>query len=180
MGQEKERIRSFIVDGAFKMRQIVKKTKWNKVPIKSFEHSEQRMEYIVKKQVFVDDLNALNDYSNPKLIPIVMFDKEAIKHWIAFVWIVRIREDSHIGISLIYNEEEDSVEIKGIHTDKQLILDQHQLISPLYRNYFVNDFEFVSKIDHLKIAELGADENRNSALRAESSRMDALAQDLQT
>merc|ERR1719242_1665857 len=63
--QQKERIRSFIVDSAFKMKQIVKKTKWNKVPVKNYEHKKQRMEYIVKKQVFVDDLNALNDYSNP-------------------------------------------------------------------------------------------------------------------
>merc|ERR1719242_948121 len=78
--QQKERIRSFIVDAAFKMKQIVKKTKWNKVPIKNYEHKKQRMEYIVKKQVFVEDLNALNDYLNPTLIPIVMFDKEAIKH----------------------------------------------------------------------------------------------------
>jgi len=65
-------------------------------------------------------------------------------------------------------------------------LDQHQLISPLYRNYFVNDFEFVSKVDHLKIAELGADKNRifqlknsNSALRTDRQRMETLIQDLQ-
>merc|ERR1712228_712310 len=184
--QQKDKIRSFIVEGAFKMRQIVKKTKWNKVPIKNYEHKKQRMEYIVKKQVFVDDLNALNDYSNPTLIPIVMFDKESIKFWIEFVWIVKIREDSHIGISMIYNAKKRRVEIKGIHTNKQLILDQHQLISPLYRNYFVNDFEFRSKVDHLKIAELGADKNRifqlknsNSALRVERQRMETVIQDLQ-
>merc|ERR1719242_2293466 len=62
--QQKDKIRSFIVEGAFKMKQIVKKTKWNKVPIKNYEHKKQRMEYIVKKQVFVDNLNELNDYNN--------------------------------------------------------------------------------------------------------------------
>jgi len=184
--QQKERIRSFIVDSAFKMKQIVKKTKWNKVPIKNYEHKKQRMEYIVKKQVFVEDLNRLNDYVNPTLIPIVMFDKEAIKHWVEYVWMVKTRDDSHVGISMIYNAKKRRVEIKGIHTNKQLILDQHQLISPLYRNYFVRDFEFESKVDHLKIAELGADKNRifqlknsNSALRTDRQRMETLIQDLQ-
>merc|ERR1712087_424624 len=184
--QQKDKIRSFIVEGAFKMKQIVKKTKWNKVPIKNYEHKKQRMEYIVKKQVFVDDLNALNDYNNPTLIPIVMFDKESIKFWIEFVWIVKIRQDSHIGISLVYNPKKRRVEIKGIHTDKQLILNQHQLISPLFSDYFVRDFEFSSKIDHLKIAELGADKNRifqlknsNSALRMDRQRMETRIQDLQ-
>merc|ERR1712087_34891 len=184
--QQKDKIRSFIVEGAFKMKQIVKKTKWNKVPIKNYEHKKQRMEYIVKKQVFVDNINELNDYSNPTLIPIVMFDKESIKFWIEFVWIVKIRQDSHIGISMIYNAKKRRVEIKGIHTDKQLILNQHQLISPLFSDYFVRDFEFSSKIDHLKIAELGADKNRifqlknsNSALRVERQRMETVIQDLQ-
>merc|ERR1719361_2974244 len=87
---------------------------------------------------------------------------------------------------MIYNAKKRRVEIKGIHTNKQLILNQHQLISPLYPDYFVRDFEFESKIDHLKIAELGADKNRifqlknsNSALRTDRQRMETLVQDLQ-
>jgi len=116
----------------------------------------------VKREEFIKDLVALNDFKNPTLIPIIMFNTEStkkIKYWIEFVWIVKIRQDSHIGISMIYNLATDSPEVRGIHTDKQLILDQHQLISPFYSDYFVNDFDFESRFDHLSIGELDADKN---------------------
>merc|ERR1719273_1560585 len=108
------------------------------------------MQFSVKKRVFVEKINELNDYKNPTLIPIIMFGEEECR--IEYVWIVKIREDSHIGISLIYNAKKRRVEIKGIHSDKQLILNQHHLlISPLDSDHFVRDFEFETSIDHLSI-----------------------------
>merc|ERR1719361_3298337 len=125
------------------MRQIIKKTKWNKMPIKQ---NGQGMECVITKKESGRIINELNDFQNPTLIPIIMFDNESNDYSIEFVWIVRIREDSNVGISLIYNAKKRRVEIKGIHTDKQLILDQHQLISSLYPNYAVRGFEFESNI----------------------------------
>merc|ERR1712228_370213 len=78
-----------------------------------------------------------------------------LQYSIEFVWIVKIREDSQIGISVVYNAKKRRVEIKGIHSDKQLILNQHHaIISPLDSDYFVTDFEFETRIDHLSISQI--------------------------
>merc|ERR1711971_88332 len=132
-----------------KMRQIVKKTKYNKVPIRNRDPGAAPC--IIMKQEFGKIVNELNNFQNPTLIPIVMFDNESIEYSIEFVWIVKLRQDSHVGISLVYNTKKRRVEIKGIHTDKQLILDQHQLISAVYTDYSIRDFEFVSNINCLSI-----------------------------
>merc|ERR1712110_863183 len=74
-------------------------------------------------------INELNELQNLTLIPIIMFDNESVDFSIEYVWIVNFCQDSQIGLSLIYNAKKRRVEIKGIHTDKESILNQNLLIS---------------------------------------------------
>merc|ERR1719242_2175751 len=106
------------------------------------------MECLVTRKECGRIINELNNFQNPTLIPIIMFDTEACELSIEYVWIVNFCQESHIGMSLIYNEKKRRVEIKGIHTDKESILKQHRLIFPIQPL----DFEFESKIDELVIS----------------------------
>merc|ERR1712150_213213 len=111
--------------GDFKTRQIIKKTKWNKVPIKNNQQNGQGMECAVTSTECGRIINELNNFQNPTLIPIIMFNNESIDYSIEHVWIVNFSQDSHIGLSLINNAKKRRVEIKGIHTDKESILNQN-------------------------------------------------------
>merc|ERR1719242_1478451 len=94
-------IRAFI-GGIFKMRQIDKKTKWNRVPITGND-DHAISDYIAQnKQAFIADINTLNDWQNPTLIPIIMFNNESIDYSIEHVWDLKIRD--HLEMPRVFNQ----------------------------------------------------------------------------
>eukprot|EP01083_Nonionella_stella_P013788 38776_1 len=61
------------------------------------------------------------------LIPILMFDNTSNTHWIEYILVVHVEDDIDIGISLIYDATY-GVQITGIHLDKVMILEQHEVL----------------------------------------------------
>ena len=148
-----------------KIKEVIDKTKWTKVLIKNRYHTKKRLTLSLNKKEFIKNLNALNDFNDVHLIPILMFDAIAKKNkfWVEYLWIITIDENINIGISLIYNTETDNVKVKGIHLDKTYIINQHQLVSPLNSSDCLQDI-FQSNISDLHIGNPDDAENRINAL----------------
>eukprot|EP01083_Nonionella_stella_P246810 856423_1 len=60
------------------------------------------------------------------LIPIVMFDETS--HWMEYICVTNLQDCADIGIAL-RDMDRHAIRIAGIHLDKQMILEQHQLVS---------------------------------------------------
>merc|ERR1711902_48342 len=83
---------------------IIKKTKWHKIPIHKKQNNKKRVTLSFNKIEFINSLmNFMNDSDKIRLIDILVFDNKNDKYRIEYVWIVRISENVDIGISWFYN-----------------------------------------------------------------------------
>eukprot|EP01083_Nonionella_stella_P093619 262423_1 len=108
---------------------MLKACKWNQVPVFTQPEHKQR----VTLSISIELLNKIVIHTmnnKPKLIPIVMFDETA--HWMEYICVVHIQKDMDIGIALKYTKKHglSSLKITGIHLDKAMILEQHELVLP--------------------------------------------------
>eukprot|EP01083_Nonionella_stella_P157897 513143_1 len=108
---------------------MVNACKWNEVPVFTQPEHKQR----VTLSISIELLNKIVIHTmnnKPKLIPIVMFDDTA--HWMEYICVVHIQKDMDIGIAIKYTKKHglSSLKITGIHLDKAMILEQHELVLP--------------------------------------------------
>eukprot|EP01083_Nonionella_stella_P224594 799341_1 len=151
-------------------RQIIFKTKWHKLPIfhsesklEMKEYNKRRVTFLIKKTEFIEDVERfIHNESNAKpikpLVPIIMFASDEERYRVEFVQIVRIREDSDIGISYFYNHRKNTIQPTGIHLNKNNILYQHQLTDPHHDCHCLDEFRSI--IDDLHIGNPDEDKNR--------------------
>eukprot|EP01084_Bolivina_argentea_P104934 187851_1 len=174
------KIKSIMVN---KMKDIIHKTKWNKIAIKNKYHTKKRTTLSLTKEMFIKNLKSLNDYNDMnaiKLIPILMFNNVNNFHWIEYVWIIKIDNGINIGISLKYNKDNHNLIVKGIHLDKAYIIQQSQLVSPKYCSNGLDDI-FTSNITDICIGNpddninaIKALKQRNMCLQKENKRLSEL------
>ncbi len=106
---------------------------WRSVKVfarKNKKYNKERMVLYVQDQTMNDRIhqfrrNLASKMTDLRLVPMVMFNGNSKSHWIEWLWIVRIAEDTDIGIALNHR-----MEVTGIHLDKEYILEQHHLVCP--------------------------------------------------
>eukprot|EP01084_Bolivina_argentea_P107036 191414_1 len=122
---------------------IIKQCKWNKIPVFNLKSQLKRKEQYFRqckwnkqritvaitqeelKPIITQSMkNIKNDTT--RFVPILMFDNASNTHWIEYILVVHIRHDIAIGISLRYDSK--GVRITGIHLDKVMILEQHEVL----------------------------------------------------
>jgi len=105
---------------------------WQRIiPIHNNEYSTQkRMTYSMTPQMFKQAIKDCIDSQNgqAELIPIVMFYGDKFK--LCFIHIIQLDDHINIGISYIYNQQKQCIEINGIHLKKDRIQQQHELAVP--------------------------------------------------
>merc|ERR1719229_840048 len=98
---------------------------------------------------------------NNILIPIIMFNKHDNTHWVEHILVIRIEESVDIGISLRFNNDNNKIEISGIHLDEEYIKNAHQFALPQHINECKCLDHWQSNITDLKIlGNLDDDENK--------------------
>eukprot|EP01084_Bolivina_argentea_P032842 60797_1 len=141
---------------------IVKDIKWGKIPVYNRKNSTRRMTLSLTNEKFEKcyetfvDRNTVQDMT---LIPIVMFSEKDV-YRLEHIWMVSVEDDVDIGVSFEYNKAEHTVQVVGIHLDKELILKQHQVICPSDCN-LLRDARF--HITDLHIGNPDDHQNRNNA-----------------
>eukprot|EP01083_Nonionella_stella_P174207 603219_1 len=113
------------------IRRIIKQCKWNTIPVFKRKENKQRLTFSMTQE----ELNPIIQKSlaniendTTRLIPILMFDNTSNTHWIEHILVVHIRSGIDIGISLRCGATHDGVQITGIHLDKEMILEQHEVL----------------------------------------------------
>eukprot|EP01083_Nonionella_stella_P057935 151898_1 len=107
------------------------KCKWNKIPVFNRKQHQKRMTLsITQEQLNPMIEKCLLNLHGQSLIPILMFNSHSHMHWVEYVAIINIPINSNmctsIGISLV--RREDRVQITGIHLDKQMLRQQHEVL----------------------------------------------------
>eukprot|EP01083_Nonionella_stella_P093618 262422_1 len=98
---------------------------WSQVPVFTQPEHKQRVTLSISTQLLNRIvIEAMDNKHN--LIPIVMFDERS--HWMEYICVVHIQKDMDIGIALKYAKY--GLRITGIHLDKAMILEQHELVLP--------------------------------------------------
>eukprot|EP01084_Bolivina_argentea_P097197 174746_1 len=153
------------------MMNIINNTQWHKHEIVIIYNKVQnikRLEYKIEKEAFkqalILSMKNIIAHANSEVIPILMPNVNDNGHHVEFIKIVKIKIqkedcilDSDIGISYRYNYSNQKLEVVGIHLDKYLMLNHHQLITEYHEcNCFQN---FKPIIDHLVIGNPDNDKN---------------------
>eukprot|EP01083_Nonionella_stella_P012670 35871_1 len=149
--------------------QIIKHTKWTKIPIYNKEdkmRSVRRMTLTLDKPKFIEYMR--RHEGKMSLLPIVMFDKND-KYYVEYVWIVRLEKNVDVGVSFEYNKAEDSVKVVGIYVDKAMILKQHQIVCPSHQHGMLNGVQ--SEITDLYIGNPDDHRNQMNALKKKVERL---------
>ena len=142
---------------------IINKVKWCKINIFEKKNNEMRMTLSIIKKKWILKLNefTMNDeYNNnqPILIPILMFNERNEK-WIEFIWRIKINNND-IGISIKYDDNNNTLKIKGIHLDLQCIKKQHELINAKHMKHCNCFNEWKSNINSLSIGNTDCWKNK--------------------
>eukprot|EP01083_Nonionella_stella_P240518 840732_1 len=174
--------------------QCIFKTKWHKLPVfhtmnsnkEIKEYNKQRLTFSITKTEFIDVVERFVHHESQcaPLIPVIMFNCNGYR--VEYIQIVRIRNDSDIGISYVYNPNKNCIKATGIHLNRENILHQHQLADPYHDCHCLDSFQSI--IDDLHIGNPDDDKNRvkdlqkkncalkkkNEDLTAQMKEMDAL------
>eukprot|EP01084_Bolivina_argentea_P153763 268081_1 len=149
------------------IRRLIRSCKWKDIPV--YRRSNQCNTQRITLSITQEKLNplikkTLNNISNKQLIPILMFNNH--KHWVEYIFIVNIQKNISIGISLQRNAQ-NALKITGIHLDKEIIFEQHELVSP--HNCHCLD-GFVSIIHDIRVGNPNAlaDQMKNYKQRYET------------
>eukprot|EP01084_Bolivina_argentea_P107035 191413_1 len=122
---------------------IVQRSTWNVTPVFNQKNNKKRITLsITKEQLNPLIAKALLAFERrmTKLIPILMFGADS--HWIEYVLMVRIDRDiGDIGVSLRYDKDTHEVRITGIHLDKQMIHEQHELLDPHHECHCLDGYQ---------------------------------------
>eukprot|EP01083_Nonionella_stella_P298402 1012897_1 len=144
-----------VISNVDSMRNLINNTQWHRIDIFNKVNNKRRMHLFLTKPEFMKECRqfVVNHWKSNALsfdlIPILMFNDECNEYWIEHVWIIRIdEEDISIGISFKYTIN-NQVKVAGIHLDKELLIDQHQLIVPNHECHCLDAFE--SNINYLSI-----------------------------
>eukprot|EP01083_Nonionella_stella_P239281 837609_1 len=121
-------IKQFTFDSQF-VRRIIKRCKWNTIHVFKRKENKKRLTLTMTQEqlnpMIKRSMLSIRNDKTP-LIPILMFDNTSNTHWIEYILVVHIRHDIAIGISLRYDSK--GVRITGIHLDKVMILEQHEVL----------------------------------------------------
>eukprot|EP01083_Nonionella_stella_P107916 313207_1 len=106
---------------------MIAQCKWNRKPVFKKKENKQRLTLCITQEHLNPMIQRSMMYNRRRLVPIVMFDNVANIHWIEYILFVTIQKDITIGVSLRYNER-CGVQITGIHLDKMMIMEQHEVL----------------------------------------------------
>eukprot|EP01083_Nonionella_stella_P189855 703059_1 len=168
---------------------IIGAVKWNRVRVFNASLSgnkQHRAQFNTKRRiikmntsVFVDLITQfVRQLRHITLIPIIMFvhDRQHCAYRVEFVQIVRIENDTDIGISYCYDDD-NAIKVAGIHVNKWQMMDQHQLIAPNHHCDCLDGFE--SRIDDIQLGNPDDDLNRLKDMRHRMESKDVTIQQLQ-
>eukprot|EP01084_Bolivina_argentea_P266581 452178_1 len=113
-----------------KYKEITTVKRWWDIPVFKRKNNKYRIVLRIENEYMkrsMQDEKLKTSIIEGGLIPIVMFNKS--DYWIEWVSVVQIVDNTHIGISFIYNRLDNTIEISGIHVDLRSLFEQHHLAS---------------------------------------------------
>ena len=154
------------------MKRIFGKVQWHKIPIHSTVNNKHRKILYLTKKEFINRVTKCNKFNNRVNVIPIMNRQHCVEH----VYIVEIDYNVQIGVSIKLKLPKSSLQVIGIHLNKQFILNQHQLASPHHECHCLDDF--VSDIDDIKIGNVDLEKNkikdlqkRNEGLKTENKKL---------
>eukprot|EP01084_Bolivina_argentea_P270773 460497_1 len=141
-----------ILSDSEQLKDIINVTKWETISTfcKNSKHAVSFILSIEKSEFAKRCIDCMIIHQNNiQLVPILVFDCNQNKNCVYYVSIVRIIEDSDIGIAFEYHPVNKRISVRSIYLDKDGIQERNAFILP-YRTYICLD-NFASNITQLNI-----------------------------